>query len=368
VRTSRRRRFLVFATVLALVGTAAREQVLVASAQAPLGLSAQVDDPVDPIVLPATEAEFVVEVVNFSAAPVAEVTVSADTPTGTTFDEASTTLGTIESPPQGEAGTMIVNIGTLEPGARAQIRFELGLEAGAGSRLDFEAAVTSAVGAIATLHEPTFVVEPGSAVLRWSPLSLRSGPPSASTPPDTLRVERPTAPLFHQNDFPIDPVLPGVEYRVYRSDGPSVSPSPDALVLSLPGTQQNTGALPGPGFYGVAIVVDGVESGISNVVSWQKGEPTVDRVTIKKNVLTARGAGFDATTTVTIDGLSFARSATVTRGGTKLVQTGRLSNGQSLKRYLNQHFVAFVCFTNANGSASCLPYGPIPSITPSRER
>jgi len=330
-------------------------------AQAPVGLIAAVDDVVDPIVLPASEVEYVVEVVNFSSSSVDDVVVRAETPAETFFGEASTTVGTIEAPAQGQPGTMTVRAGTLASGARVDIRFELGLEAAAGDRLDFTAIVTSANGAVATLHEPTFVIAAGSPVLRWSPLSLRSGVPNASTPLGTLRVEHPAAPIFHQNDFPIAPVPPNVEYRVYRSAVPTVTPGDAQLVLTVPATQNSSGALVEPGFYAVTVVVDGVEGPPSNVVSSGMGEPTIERVTIADNTLKARGAGFDDGVVVRVDGLRFVRPASVRRAGTRVVQTGKLENGVSVTKYLREHPGVLVCFENANGSIACAPFGLIPS-------
>jgi hypothetical protein len=327
------------------------------AAQTPRGVFVGVDDVVDPIVLPASEVEYVVEVVNFAQTPVSEIAIDTETPEGTVFGEASTSAGTIEAPARGERGAMRVLVGTLVPGASAQVRFELGLEAGAGPRLDFAASVTSDAGDPISVEETTFVVDAGDPVLRWAPASLRSTPGDTDPTPRMVRVERPVAPLFLPDPFPIFPTPAGLEYRVYRAATPEGTLLEENLVETLPGTQQNTGRLDVPGFYAVRAVLGGVRSAASMAVSIGLGEPTIATLSVKKGALKADGENFDRSVVVTVDGVGFARPASVTRGGTRVTQSGKLENGRSLKRYLAEHPAVLFCFRNANGSVSCAPYG-----------
>lgn len=337
-----------FALAVLLVGVSGGSRP--ADAQVLRGLIVAVDDVVDPVLMPASEVEYAVEVLNPTAAPISNVVITADTPAGTYFGEASTTVGTISAPPQGSPGKMAVEVGTLAPGASARVRFELGLEASAGTRLDFSATVTSGEGETFDLSEPTFVENRGAAILEWE----------AATPvvraPRMVRVERPQEPFFRQNLFPLDSAAPGTEYRVYRSDIPDVEPTEANLVATLPGTQLNTGALTEPGFYVVTSVLGGVESAPSNVTSFGVGEPVVEKLTIKNGVIKAQGSNFDATVEVTVDGLRFAQPAVVKREGTRVSQSGKLENGLSLKRYLKQHFTSLVEFRNTNGAVTSVRY------------
>jgi hypothetical protein len=240
--------------------------------------------------------------------------------------------------------------------AAFQFRFELGLEPGAPRRLAFNAVAKNLEGDTIEITETTFLVDRGDPVLEWEPFTFAPAPPAA---PRLVRVERPVEPLFRQNLFPLVPASPSLEYRVYRADVPEVEPTEANLFVELPGSQQNTGALP-PGFYAVAAVFGGVETPPSGVVSVGEGEPVVEKVTFKDGVLKARGSNFDATVAVTVDGLRFVAPASVKRGGTRVSQSGRLENGQSLAKYLKQHRnTALVAFRNANGSATAVVYGPL---------
>jgi uncharacterized repeat protein (TIGR01451 family) len=342
-----------FAVALALAAAVGIAPQPVA-AQLPARLVTVVDDVVDPVVRPAYEVEYAVQVVNPSTAPISGIAITAETPEGTYFGEASTTAGTIEAPPQGQRGRMVVAVGTLEPGASARVRFELGLEAGAGSQLFFSATVTNSASAPEEIAETTFLVDRGDPILRWG--GIFPFGPNPTVAPTMLRVERPVEPMFRHVLFPLSGALAGAEYRIYRSATPEVVLIEANLVATLPSTQLNTGTLTEPGFYVVTAVRDGVESEPSNVVSFGMGEPAVERVTIKGGVLKAQGSGFDETVEVTVDGLTFSQPARVKRGATRVTQTGRLSNGETVSKYLKVRPSALVCFRNANGSVACWLY------------
>jgi hypothetical protein len=325
------------------------------AAQAPPGVIVAVDDVLDPVLIPASEVEYLVEVTNLSQEPVTGLTVIAETPAGTFFGEASTNLGSIEAPPQGETGRITVSVETLDPGAAVEILFELGLDAPAGSQLLFSAVVASGSGTTVEVVEPTFVIDRGEPVLRWEPPVV--GPSTERGGPRMLRVERPVEPLARPGFFPLGPLVPGLEYRLYRSDDPNVEIAPGNLVAAFPPTQLNTGAIATPGFYAVTAVYNGVESEPSNSVSFGKGEPLVEAVTVKNGALKAKGGNFDRAVEVTVDGMSFDEPPLVRRDGTRVSQAGRLSNGRTLKRYLRQQFgTVLVCFRNANGAVACVRY------------
>jgi hypothetical protein len=320
-------------------------------AQGPRGVIAGVDDVVDPIILPAFEVEYVVEINNFSSEPMDGIVIRAETPAGTYFGEANATLGAIEAPAQGARGPMVLRVPTLGPGGAVSIRYELGLTAPAGSRIDFTAEVAAESGQQFELVETTFVINSGEPVLKWEPEA--KGP--AASAPQILRVERPTERFIRPNVI-VEPFIEGLEYRIYRSADATANPETAELVATLPGSQRNTGALTGPGFYFVTAVLNGVESDASNVVSLGLGEPVVDQVKIKTGVLKAKGSNFDQSVVVTVDGLTFKKPAAVNAIGTKVTQTGKLSNGQSLNRYVGNKSDVAVCFRNANGSVSCFRY------------
>ena len=328
-----------------------------AGAQLPLRIVSAADDVVDPVVRPAYEVEYVVEVANPSTTPLEGVTITAETPDGTYFGEANATIGTITAPPQGEAGTMVVAVGTLQPGATARVRFELGLEGGSGSQLFFSAVVANAETAPQVHEETTFVVDRGDPILRWD--GIFPFGPDATTSPKSLRVDRPVEPFFGHQLFPIAVAISGTEYRIYRSATPEVETVEANLVATLPGTQLNSGKLAEPGFYVLTAVRNGVESDASNPVSFGMGEPTVEAVTIKAGVIKAQGSNFDAGLEVTVDGLTFTAPARVKKGGTRVTQAGRLSNGQSLTKYLKLRPQALVAFRNENGSITNWLYSGI---------
>jgi hypothetical protein len=337
----------------AAVGIAPRP----AAAQLPIRLIAVADDVVDPVIRPAFEVEYAVEVLNPSTSPIDDVTITAETPAGTYFGEATASVGTIAAPPQGQPGTMVVTVGTLQPGGAARVRFELGLEEGSGSQFFFSATVTSGDTEPRVLDETTFLVERGDPILRWSGI-FPFGPDPTNTP-KALRVERPVEPTFRQTLFPLMGGLDGTEYRIYRSATPEVEIVEANLVATLPGTQLNSGKLAEPGFYVVTAVFGGVESAPSNPVSLGMGEPTIESVRIKGSVIKALGSGFDAGVEVTVDGLTFTAPAKVKRGGTRVTQAGRLSNGQSLAKYLKVRPQVLVAFRNENGSIANWLYSTI---------
>jgi uncharacterized repeat protein (TIGR01451 family) len=344
-------RFALLALVLA-VGIVPRPA---GAAQLPVRVVAVVDDVRDPVVRPAYEVEYAVEVINPTTEALTGVTVTAATPAGTFFGEASTSVGEIAAPPQGQKGPMVVAVGTLAPGAAARIRFELGLDPDVPARLSFAATVATDSTAPAALAETTFFADRGNPVLRWE--GIVPFGPDATHVPRELRVERaeddPVVPVL----FPLDGGLADVEYRVYRSDAADVDVVEGNLVATLPGTQHNTGPLPGPGFYTVTAVRGGVESAPAPTVSYGMSEPFVERITVKSGVLKATGSNFDAGVEVTVDGLTFTKAASVKRESTQVRQSGRLSNGQSLTRYLREHVTVLVAFRNENGGVTAVRYG-----------
>lgn len=313
-----------------------------------------VDDAIDPVV-PEAPLVYAVGLSNTSTAPLADVVVRTATPEGSTFRSLTTPQGTFTAPAAGETGEIEVDVGDIESGATVTVTFTFFQPSADNTEVVFRAHVTSAAGA-SDVVEPTFVAPFGSRVLRWGESEVLPG--GVFAPPSYALIERTgDSPVF--SDPRPEIFFLELHYNLYRSETSPVDPVPENLVGSFPATQRNTGALATPGFYAVTAVVAGNETLVSNDVSLDKGEPTIESVERKGKKLVAHGTGFEPGVVVTLGGFGFRTSAKVTEDGTQVTQSGKLENGMKLKRFLLTHRDALVCFKNPNGGVSCVLFGPV---------
>lgn len=148
-------------------------------------------------------------------------------------------------------------------------------------------------------------------------------------------------------------------YKVYRSAGAGVAPSPGNLFVTLPPSTTTTGpTAPGGSFFVVtACYDDGSESAPSNEAGAGTGAgPVLSKVKVKPTKITAKGSGFSATVQVFLDGIPFAQPATI-KAGKKVTQTGTLLTGETVGAYLAAHDNrAVVSVRNSNGTISVFGY------------
>jgi hypothetical protein len=94
------------------------------------------------------------------------------------------------------------------------------------------------------------------------------------------------------------------------------------------------------GFYLVtAKYADGTESAGSNEAG-TSGSPNIVTVRLQgASKLLVEGSNFSTGATVVVDGLSFTSPAKIKRGGTRIVQKGTLSNGQTIRQLLESRSI-----------------------------
>ena len=335
-----------------------------ASAQAPAPtVFVSVDDALDPV-LPGTQVSYALEIKNFSDEPLESLSVETATPEGTTFAGIFFSEGEWTTPANGEAGPISGVVYDVAAGATVRASFGFALAQGTPSRVDLVATVRASSGFELELDEPTFVAEAGSPMLRWGLTERTAGTPDGT--PRYLRVERSGAPGPPFGQILPTLVVPGVEYRVYRSPDPGVVPGEDELFLTVPFNQVGTGSIAAePGyFYAVTMEREGVETAPSNEVSFGAGEPTVETTRIVGSKLVATGSGFEEGVVVTAGPAGFVKPAKVKAGGTKLQQPGRLTNGMTIKQVAGNGRVTLLTFRNPNGGTTSVLHGLLNFLPP----
>jgi hypothetical protein len=273
---------------------------------------------------------------------------SAHVPEGATFVSATTTQGTVDGPEPGETGLVTAALGIVPADAVITVTIVVTAVAPGGETLTFTATPTLGTPGEVT----TFVVADDDPFFTWNPPAVTPEMPIA--PPQNARIETPGDERSKVIEGP-PPTLIG--YKVYRATTPNVQPSPSNIFGTFPPNQTNTGSLSatqGSYFVVTACYSNGAESAPSNEVSSGAGEPVLTSITIQKSKLTAVGSGFVAPVQVTVDGLTFSAAAAVKKNDTKVVQKGKLSNGQNISKYLANRPVALLCFRNNTGATTCI--------------
>ena len=181
-----------------------------------------------------------------------------------------------------------------------------------------------------------------------APLSAEPGVPGAVPLVSSISTGRGSARVGPDREEPgryrtVTPTSPGavVGYNVYRSRTQPVQLTQSNLVATSPAskTSMNVPARNG-GFYVVtAKYADGTESTGSNEAG-TFGSPVIVTVRLQgASKLTVEGSNFSAGATVIVDGLSFTSTAKVKRGGTRIIQKGTLSNGQTIRQLLDSRAI-----------------------------
>jgi hypothetical protein len=178
----------------------------------------------------------------------------------------------------------------------------------------------------------------GAVLLSWTPPDAASGDPLA--PPRDLVV------------LPLDiPGRGGDTPKIYRSTQPNVPPSPNNIFATLPPNQTAAPAasgLRGSYFVVTACYANG-ESAPSNEVSASATPgPSVTGFVPTNKKLTFTGTGFVPGTTLQINGVAFVAGPKI-KNEAKFTQKGKLVNGLSIKKALQQAGVIQMTFRTPNG-------------------
>ena len=174
-----------------------------------------------------------------------------------------------------------------------------------------------------------------------------TAPSSAGGPPMNFTISENPAPVEAEGA-----ASPGavVGYNVYRSQTSPVQITASNLVATSPAskTSMNVPARNG-GFYVVtARSSDGSESVGSNEAT-TSGSPVVVTIRLQgSSKVVIDGSNFTSNATVIVDGLEFSSPPKVKRGGTRIIQKGVLSSGQTFRQHLASRSIG------ANGQRASL--------------
>jgi hypothetical protein len=199
--------------------------------------------------------------------------------------------------------------------------------------------------------------------LNWAPPDPNAGenpPPrflQAETVDDSEGVAPQAAPSASATAAP-EQQNAVTAYKVYRSNQSPVTPSPNNIFATVPPNQtsaRSSAASSGSFFIVTACYADGSESSPSNEASGGIPGPSiigVPKITPEK--IAAKGTGWDFPVTVFFDNVGFQAATTVKNKPSfiKVIQKGRLENGQTIKRYLNSHGEVLLTFRNNNGATT----------------
>lgn len=286
------------------------------------------------------------------------VEVHMTTPGGTEFALADSTQGSSEGPPIGEAGEVVVSVGTLGPGASALVTVIVNVTATPGQSLDATMTVTSSDGDsdpsnnVASTTVP--VRESGNSTLMWE----EPPPPGQGDllpAPQRLVVQSTGSPAIRERTTGTARLL---GYNVYRSNRPGVVPSPGSLLVAVPAGHTSTRAPVAPGgtFFVVTAAYDDGESAPSNEGSAEVPAATIVKLKVTASKIIVTGADFTDQLTVFVDGVPFAAPASVKKNNTRVVQKGLLVTGQTLGQYLAAYPAVLISVRNSNGGIAARRY------------
>jgi uncharacterized repeat protein (TIGR01451 family) len=299
------------------------------------------------------------------------VTLSAATPTGTSF-ASLTGPGLLTTPGSGDTGPISSFIGSISPSGSASFVLTVNVLGAPGSSLFENASVSSLT------HDPvpnnnsatvtTQILGGGIAELSWDQAPSTAADPTP--PPTNLRVSPASTALAGelsaQHDvLPQDGICVILGYNVYKSDSMPVQTIPANLFIAMapPTNGVPVPVAPGGTFYVVTSLWNCggtmIESGLTGSGgSNQTGVPAPPTITNIRvgGKLRATGSGFTDVVDVFVDAVAFAKQAVVKSDNALVLQKGPLVDGRFLTDVLTQGKAILISFRNSNGGIGAFSY------------
>ncbi len=287
-----------------------------------------------------------------------------DVPTGCTLSSVRVRAGVVTAPSPGAAGRIIWALDSLAPAGEATLDLVINVLALAGDTLVNTASVQSLSPdpdlANNTSVALTTVQGGGSVELIWE--QPDSTPVNPTPPPANVRVEGSGPAVSRVTKTSVAPAANKcdlVEFKVYISPTRpvQVTPSnlwkssvpPDARKITLP-------ALPAGTFYIVVAVwrCDGTD--VDSPPSNEASAPPVPAVTkmVVKSQIKITGINFKSGLVISIDGVRFEERAVIKRGGTLVIQRGKLTDGRSIQDVLNSGKTVLMVLRNPDGGMATI--------------
>ena len=310
---------------------------------------------------------YTVRVTNGGPNPATNVTLVDSLPSGAYFVSATTSQGSLVTPPAFDSGGAVARLGTLASGATASVSFSMTVTSGGGSISNHAFVLASTADPNAENGSATVVTtvrSAGMAMITWEPPDLES--PELEPPPRNLEALLvPQASALIAPSVRIAPPRwvsarrradPPLYYNIYTSNVPGVAASQATFFTSVPGSQTSTTApvAPGGSFF---VVTAGYPTGESPPTNEDgAGEvagPTVTSVVATSRKITVKGSGFAAPMQVFVDGIPFVTAAKVK--ATKVNQKGLLLTGQSLADHARVGQTIVVTIRASDGGTTTIP-------------
>jgi uncharacterized repeat protein (TIGR01451 family) len=324
-------------------------------------LGVRITDTPDPVT-PGDTLSYTILVGNRGTVPLNGVTLDTTVPPDTWFGSITTTQGTTSAPTPGTQGPVHVDLGTLDPGGVATISLRVSVTGEPRSLVVLALEAADNAGRSTSSGELTFVVAEGDLYLAWTHPDEQSGEFAAPREVRFQRARRGTGKVAEVTPADVASVLAGptessvTTYKIYSSSQPGVSTSPNNIFATAPANQSSGGAVSttSGNYYVATACYPNGESTSSNEVSAGAGEPTLSTFEFTDKKITVTGTGFTAAVSVTIDGMTFEKSATVKKQKTKVIQKGKLANGQTVGEYVTSGKTVFLCYENDTGATTCV--------------
>jgi uncharacterized repeat protein (TIGR01451 family) len=270
------------------------------------------------------------------------VRIAGSTPENTRFVSVESD-GTFTGPPVGGTGAFEVLFASIPAGESRTITITVNVIAEGGMSLGFDVVVSSDTNdpsADNNAAAATTTVQAGNdVILQWDP--------PIECPDDCLN------PPLHLQTFPVDGTpaktftgqLPALMkrntvtgYRIYRSNNPNVTASPENFFSSVPPNQTSVvvPTAPGGSFFTVTATYPNGESDDTNAASGGLPEPIITGVRLKGAKTLVLGEGFTDSVEVFVNGIPFRKNAKVKNEKGRVVQKGKLLTGQDVDDFIRQ--------------------------------
>jgi hypothetical protein len=196
--------------------------------------------------------------------------------------------------------------------------------------------------------------------LTWSAPDPNAG---ANPPPRFLQVEDVGDGAEGAPRTEPAPQSPGavIGYKVYRSNSSPVNPSPNNIFASVPPTQtsaRSATAASGSFYVVTACYASGAESAPSNEASGGIAGPAVTGFKYNSKKIQGDGTGWVFPVTIFLDNVGFTSATTIKNKPAfiRVIQKGRLENGQKITQYLRPGRQVLLTFRNNNGATTAIPF------------
>lgn len=292
-------------------------------------------------------------------------------PTGCTLSSVRVRAGVVTAPSPGAAGRIIWTLDSLAPAGEATLDLVINVLALAGDTLVNTASVQSlSPDPDATNNTSvalTTVQGGGSVELVWD--QPDSTPLNPTPAPTNVRVEGSGPAVSRVTKTSVAPAANKcdlVEFKVYISPTRPVQVTPSNLWKSgLPPEPRKVSlpALPAGTFYIVVAVwrCDGTD--VDSPPSNEASAPPVPAVTkmVVKSQIKITGINFKSGLVISIDGVRFEERAVIKRGGTLVIQRGKLTDGRSIQDVLNSGKTVLMVLRNPDGGMATILLPTLPS-------